>query len=228
MPTRHWPLGDPFGCRASEWVGVVLAGGLSSRMGADKSRLELAGKPLIERAMDVVKQALRIAFIEICDSQIYISGNFPQYACIADDEPGLGPMGGIISVTRRLNSMSSQAAGHQRCLLFIPVDMPLLKPSTLTPLIWALVEARKDAAQFQGFPLPFCLRASDHVLRVLEQFIKPGCGGKSQRSVGQFLTQIGCVQINRSVEQCDEMANINTPEEWRRLTGALEKVEVKT
>jgi molybdopterin-guanine dinucleotide biosynthesis protein A len=41
----------------SEPLGVVLAGGRSSRMGAPKATVELAGKPLIERPLQAMREA---------------------------------------------------------------------------------------------------------------------------------------------------------------------------
>ena len=39
-------------------IAYILAGGRSSRMGADKAFLELAGKPLILRAFEVAREAV--------------------------------------------------------------------------------------------------------------------------------------------------------------------------
>lgn len=211
----------------SAWTGIVLAGGKSSRMGTDKSQLSLNGKTLIERARDVVRQTLQIAFGKVLDPEIYISGKYPGYVCIADDQPGMGPLGGIVSSARFFNSMSLHVIDHQRCLLFVPVDMPFLRPSTLMPLVRALAEGNEDAALFKELPLPLCLRASDRVLRVLNQLIRSDYDNKSQRAVGHFLAQINCIEVNLLAEQANDMINVNTKEEWLRISGALEKTRVR-
>ena len=39
------------------WIGLVLAGGASSRMGTDKALLELRGRTLLDRAIAVLEAA---------------------------------------------------------------------------------------------------------------------------------------------------------------------------
>lgn len=74
-------------------AGVVLAGGASRRMGADKALLEVAGERLVDR---VVR---RLA--TICSPVVVASGRrtlagvaVPQ---VADPEPDAGPLGGIVA-----------------------------------------------------------------------------------------------------------------------------------
>jgi molybdenum cofactor guanylyltransferase len=69
--------------------GYVLAGGKSSRMGRDKALLELAGKPLVQRAVE----KLRRVCAEVC-----IVGNRAELAyapVVRDLHEGCGPLGGI-------------------------------------------------------------------------------------------------------------------------------------
>ena len=78
-------------------TGIILAGGKSSRMGTDKGMLELDGKPLITYAFE--------ALSEICGN-ILISSSSESYKSfghqvIADEIPGIGPIGGIYSALRK-------------------------------------------------------------------------------------------------------------------------------
>ncbi|OAT79876.1 molybdenum cofactor guanylyltransferase [Desulfotomaculum copahuensis] len=81
---------DPSGRPAV--TGVVLAGGNSSRMGANKALLKLAGRRLIER----VVCALQNAFGRV----MLVVNNFDDYRClglpmVSDVYPGRGPLSGI-------------------------------------------------------------------------------------------------------------------------------------
>ena len=78
------------------WAGVVLAGGQSSRMGRDKALLPFNGKPLIARAIDILRPHV---------DELLIIGDPNKYdgfgpLALADDSPGLGPLGGIVTALR--------------------------------------------------------------------------------------------------------------------------------
>ncbi|WP_319500746.1 molybdenum cofactor guanylyltransferase [uncultured Draconibacterium sp.] len=72
---------------------IILAGGLSKRMGTDKALLELDGRTLLERAIDLC---------EPFSSELLISSNHQShtafgYPVIEDEIKNCGPMGGIYS-----------------------------------------------------------------------------------------------------------------------------------
>lgn len=100
-------------------AGVVLAGGRSSRMGKNKALLDYQGKPLVEHMMEIIKRAgIR---------EIFISGDVDGYDCLPDPAPFTGPAEAIKSIIQRLSSYAG--------FLFVPVDMPLLKPEMLHLLL---------------------------------------------------------------------------------------------
>lgn len=77
----------------SKTTGIILSGGESSRMGKDKGMMVVAGKTLLDHAID--------AIAPFCD-HLLISANEPSYAnsgypVIPDLIPGKGPLGGIYS-----------------------------------------------------------------------------------------------------------------------------------
>src|SRR5256885_453653 len=68
----------------------ILAGGRSSRMGADKAFLELAGKPLIARAVEVACEAVRD--VKIVGDPLKFAAFGPVIEDVYRDR---GPLGGI-------------------------------------------------------------------------------------------------------------------------------------
>jgi molybdopterin-guanine dinucleotide biosynthesis protein A len=124
-------------------AGFVLAGGRSSRMGADKALIQLAGKPLIAHALGILHQAGLSA--SIAGARSPLSAFAPV---IPDSSPGQGPLGGICAA---LASTSAHWA------VFLPVDLPLLPVSLVTCL---LSHARTTGcavtlASFGGFAQTF-------------------------------------------------------------------------
>jgi molybdopterin-guanine dinucleotide biosynthesis protein A len=118
-----------------DFIGVVLAGGRSSRMGTNKAFLQYRGKPLIDHMMGLLKEAGA--------KDVWVSGSLAQYPCIPDEEKFQGPAMAIRHVLKRLER--AEASG----VLFVPVDMPALTPDLLRELA-----AQQDGAYYQGWPLP--------------------------------------------------------------------------
>lgn len=123
-------------------IGLVLAGGASSRMGQNKAMLKYNGKPLVEHMMDILKN--------VGIKEIHISGKVDGYAGLEDAEPLSGPAKAILSSLSKINTSGS--------FLVVPVDMPLLKVETL-----GLLLEYPQGAYFRGFPLPAHLRLSHSI-----------------------------------------------------------------
>ncbi len=105
---------------------VVLAGGLSRRLGDDKRRLRLwgeAGPTLLEHTLQLVGQ--------LCDDVVVVlndPGEWPSLPArvVPDAYPDGGALGGIYS--------GLAAARHQHALT-VACDMPFLSPALLGALL---------------------------------------------------------------------------------------------
>lgn len=75
-------------------VGVILAGGVGSRMGTDKAMLLLNGLPLIQRIAGVLHEVFEKVVIVSDRGNAYSFLNFPIYP---DIKKNCGPLGGIHS-----------------------------------------------------------------------------------------------------------------------------------
>ncbi len=77
-------------------TGIILAGGQSRRMGANKAFVRLNGKPLIGYALDAL-QKLTPEIILSVGAEPFQYENLPV---VKDIYPGCGPAGGILSALR--------------------------------------------------------------------------------------------------------------------------------
>lgn len=103
--------------------GAILAGGFSSRMGADKAALPFGGMTLLEWQV----QKLRALGIE----DIMVSGSplaAPMARCVPDVYPHRGPLSGIHACL--------EAAWNENVII-LAVDIPLVPASALRPLAGA-------------------------------------------------------------------------------------------
>ncbi len=80
-----------------EVTGIILAGGKSARMGADKGLQELCGKALISYAIQSLSEICSTIIIST-SSDAYLSFGLKT---IPDEIPGIGPMGGIYSALKQ-------------------------------------------------------------------------------------------------------------------------------
>lgn len=114
-------------------IGIVLAGGKSSRMGQSKALLNYKGKPLLDHMIGLLEQ------LDLSD--VYVSGDITDYNCIVDEHKYAGPARAIHNVLLKIGSYDG--------VLFIPVDMPFLQPE----LLRILLEVPQGAC-FDNYPLP--------------------------------------------------------------------------
>ena len=103
---------------------VILAGGLSSRMGEDKSLIKLNKKKLISHVMATIKPQVNKVWINTNK----VLDEFPKDIQFADSvQPSIGPLGGMFSALKKIESEWIQ---------FCPNDCPFL-PSDLVKKMYA-------------------------------------------------------------------------------------------
>ncbi|MBI2605742.1 MAG: molybdenum cofactor guanylyltransferase [Deltaproteobacteria bacterium] len=196
-------------------LGVILAGGRSSRMGRDKATLPFGGTRLIDRVATRLRAAIEedrsATAAAAAADPILVSGSVDGYACVADRTPGLGPIGGVESVLRHL---VARAAGEDAAaaLLVVPVDMPSLTSKVLGALIreWRKSGSGFDGAAFYGRELPVIFALSAKVRDVVEDLCKPATPAE-MRSVRALLGRLTMLAVDAENIPKREFLNANTP-----------------
>lgn len=171
-------------------VGIILAGGLSTRMGSDKAQLQRNGITMLAHC----RQSLLDAGI----SNILVSRNKGEG--IADVFTNCGPLGGIYSVIATLDDGP---------VLILPIDMPLLQAIDLRSLI-ASGETGKQPVCFADCYLPLYLPVNAAVKDYLQQQLSTD----GNRSVKGLIKQFN----GRQIEAADSrrLVNTNTPQQWQQ------------
>lgn len=107
---------------------VVLAGGRSTRMGADKAALRLPdGQPLLLRQLGLLT-SLPADRVLVSARQGQVLPTLPSGVERVDDAGDSGPLGGIVAALRQITTSR---------LLVVAVDLPRLDPATLIALLAA-------------------------------------------------------------------------------------------
>jgi len=200
--------------------GFVQAGGGSRRFGADKALVELRGKTLLARTVELVSS--------VCEETKIVAplGKYPDAGAtiLADQWPGQGPLGGILTALKEMNERAGISPARSYGLI-LSCDMPFL---TREWLAYLCERAVKSAAQVivpeskNGLePLCACWRA-DAISAIQAAFD----GGV--RKVTEAMKRL-------SMEVLDESAwkrfdtdgrlfwNMNTPEDYEEARKVFEE-----
>ena len=191
MPTTT--ATEPLPC-----IGVVLAGGLSSRMGRDKAMLTWQGHPLIEHLIAML-QAAGVR-------EVKVSGDRPAYHGVADPVPQAGPIGGITGIA------GSCEDGE---LLIVPVDMPKLQPALLQRLLTTASTA--GCVRYADHMLPMRLRLDMHCRDTLHALL--AASDPRARSVRALQERVGVHEIALSEDEATQLVDCNTEQTWRELNA---------
>jgi molybdenum cofactor guanylyltransferase len=177
-------------------IGVVLAGGQSSRMGRDKALLPWQGRPLIEHQIAVLKAAGVDA--------VRISGQRPDYEGIADPVAHAGPLGGVAGIA---------AACDDAELLIIPVDMPRLQPDLLQRLLAGPTSS--GSTHFAGHVLPMRLRLDKTCRAALAELM--AAENDRARSLHALQERVGVNTLALNADEEALLADCNTEQAWREV-----------
>lgn len=175
-------------------LGCVLAGGASSRFGADKALHPWRGKPLLAHALEALRphaDALLVA------GRAAVPGIDVRF--VPDrPAPGLGPLGGLAAALH-----FAAGNGYDR-VLTAGCDTPLIPPGILQTLI-----TRAGAAVVAGLPVigiwPAALAAP------LEAFVAAAMQGRA-RSIRAFAQAAGAEMLD-----LPPPPNLNRPQDLSAL-----------
>jgi len=191
--------------------GVVLAGGQSSRLGRDKSLLEIEGQPLLARTVRILAK--------FSDDLLVVTNTPERYAplalpvrFVADEQPGVGSLMGVYS--------GLKAARSPRALV-VACDMPFLNPALLDYLISLAGEYDVVIPRLGGLPEPLHAVYSRACLPAMEKVLRQG-----KRQIIAFFDQVRVRWVEeRELAPLDprrlSFLNINTPQDWARVQAIL-------
>lgn len=173
-------------------AGVVLAGGQSSRMGCDKSQLQIAGISLTQHASKILKQA------GIKD--IYISGK----QGIQDQHINKGPLAGIIACLEFLNTF--------KYVLFTSVDMPLLNKQVFQHLI---SHQNSTAVYIENYYFPLLISNTEMNRKTIAHQLS-----KQSLSIKNMLKKLGAVSLTNHFTN-EMFLNANTKDDWIKVLDII-------
>jgi len=179
----------------SDLNGLILAGGLSSRMGCDKSKIVYNNKPQYQTLYDLLKKNCSEVFL----SQKKEEQTLPKsLLCIVDQFEIRSPLIGILSAFQYDGS---------KAWLTVPCDMPLIDQALITFLILHR-DKEKVATCFwdsdKKYPEPLFTIWEQKADFLLKAYFKRGNFSPREFLIHQDIKIIDTPDIHKLV-------NINTP-----------------
>jgi len=185
-------------------LGVILAGGKSSRFGSNKSLSNLKNFKLIEHVIQKLNKKFDEILIVSNDSKLIIENK--KINIIKDCIEGyLGPLAGVLSAIKYANNSKK----YQWIMTF-PCDTPFFDEIIIDQMIEKTTNTKekiifiKDKKQRHNIFGTW----STSLEKILEEDL-----ANSYRKVDLWADKIGCSFIEKDLKNENEFLNINTKED---------------
>jgi molybdopterin-guanine dinucleotide biosynthesis protein A len=197
--------------------GLVLAGGRSSRFGAEKAAAEVSGRSMIAWVLDVLTPACAAVAVNAGPgTKASAYGERAGYVTLADDPSDpQGPLAGL-----RAGLAWAQSAGAD-ALATAPCDTPFLPADFVTRLAdgWAPGDGARVAVSPAG-PAPLCaLWPVPAALDLVSETLAAG----RHPSIRQVLEALRAVEVEFPDPRAFD--NLNTPADYAAAIFGLARPE---
>jgi molybdopterin-guanine dinucleotide biosynthesis protein A len=178
---------------------VILAGGKSRRMKTDKALIKFNDRTLLENQIDLLNPIFNKIIIS-ANSQNY---SFANLQIINDEQSDLGPIGGILSVLKKVKT---------DYVFIISVDMPLITTGLIKHLISKKANYDIVLPVFNDKYEPTCAVYSRNCINTIEEQIFA-----KDYKLKNFIekSNTNFVEINENSEfyNKDLFVNLNSPKD---------------
>ncbi len=186
----------------------ILAGGHSTRMGADKALLQLGGKTLLERALGKAREVSDSVMV-VGKGELYASFGAP---IVEDEFPECGPLGGI---------HAALGTSRSELNIVLSVDAPLVTTAFLRFMV-ERAEASTDALAVVpdagGGVQGTCAVYRRPFRAVAEQQLKRGRYKVTDTLALVRVEYVEEDEIRAAGFDAAMFANLNTPEEFAKVS----------
>lgn len=148
--------------KRSDFLGAILAGGKSTRMGTEKALLLLEGIPLIQHVARTLTSIFRDVAIIGGDRKKF---DFLKLPMIPDVFEGSGPLGGI---------HAALSHSQPRSIFVLSCDTPFIPSQLVTYVLAFEHSAPTRIVSVDGEPQPLCGLYNPSCLSVMELDLRRG------------------------------------------------------
>jgi len=197
-------------------IGIILAGGKSSRFGEDKSNIRLGNKTLLDHTIDKIEKEFSEVLI-ISNNKNYNFKNKKIYTVKDCIEGQLGPLAGILTAMK----WAKENKKNYKWIASFPCDTPFFDTKLISKLKLKTKETSKKLIFLNSGKKRhniFGLWSMD-LIKTLEKDIK-----NNFRKVEIWADKVGYESININTEKFDKLLNINTKEDFEKAKENIDKI----
>ena len=197
-------------------LGIILAGGKSSRFGEDNSTAKLGNKTLLDHTVNKIENEFNEILVISNNKEFNFKNNKIHVVedCI---EGQLGPLVGILTAMKWVKKNNK----NYKWIASFPCDTPFFDMKFISELKIKIKETSKkliflnsDKKRHNIFGL-----WSVDLIETLEEDIKNGL-----RKVEIWADKIGYENININTKEFDMFLNINTKEDLKKAKENIDKI----
>ena len=197
-------------------LGIILAGGKSSRFGEDKSTAKLGNKTLLDHTVNKIENEFNEILVISNNKEFNFKNNKIHVVedCI---EGQLGPLVGILTAMKWVKKNNK----NYKWIASFPCDTPFFDMKFISELKIKIKETSEkliflnsDKKRHNIFGL-----WSVDLIETLEEDIKNGL-----RKVEIWADKIGYENININTKEFDMFLNINTKEDLKKAKENIDKI----
>ena len=197
-------------------LGIILAGGKSSRFGEDKSTAKLGNKTLLDHTVNKIENEFNEILVISNNKEFNFKNNKIHVVedCI---EGQLGPLVGILTAMKWVIKNKK----NYKWIASFPCDTPFFDIKLISELKIKVKETSKKLIFLNSNKKRhniFGLWSID-LIEILEKDIK-----NSFRKVELWADKIGYENININEEKFDKFLNINTKKDLEKAKENLDKI----
>ena len=197
-------------------LGIILAGGKSSRFGEDKSTVKLGNKTLLDHIVNKIENEFNEILVISNNKELNFKNKKIQVLedCI---EGQLGPLVGILTAMKWVKENKK----NYRWVASFPCDTPFfdinltnklkLKTNNTSKKLIFLNSEKKRHNIFGAWSIDLA--------EILENYLK-----KNFRKVEIWADKIGYESININIEKFDKFLNINTKKDFEKAKKNINKI----
>lgn len=192
-------------------TGVILCGGESSRMGQNKAFIEIQGKRIIDRTVNL--------FGELFDEVLLVTNSPLDYLdlnvrIVTDLIPKKGSLGGIY--TGLFFSTSPQA-------FFVGCDMPFLETKVIRLFLDLSEEADIVVFRAEQRWEPLHAVYSRKCIKPIERLMTQGDLKIIKAYKGMKVREVTKSELEQVDPEMYSLMNINTPEDLKKIVSAFHR-----
>ena len=197
-------------------LGIILAGGKSSRFGEDKSIAKLGNKTLLDHTLSKIENKFNEILV-ISNNKKYNFINKKIHVTEDFIKGQLGPLVGILTAMKWIKKNKK----NYKWIASFPCDTPFFNAKLVNDLKTKTIKTSKkliflnsDNKRHNIFGL-----WSIDLIETLEEDLKNGV-----RKVEKWADKIGYESMNISSEEFDMFLNINTKDDLKKARENIDKI----